>query len=213
MIVLTLLPLGALILYRIDVIHPASTLMMADWVRGKPVDRRWVEIDDISPALWQSVMMSEDARFCSHYGVDWDQVDQVLTDALAGERTRGASTIPMQTVKNLFLWNSRSFLRKAVEVPLAIAADVILGKRRLLEIYLNIAEWGPGIYGAEAAAQRHFKRPAHRLSRRQAAFLAVSLPNPHIRKPSKPSRGLSRLARVIERRAKASGAYIGCIRR
>ena len=156
-------------------------------------------------------MMSEDGQFCSHRGVDWGEMKAVVQDALDGEATRGASTIPMQTAKNLFLWNSRSFVRKAMEMPLAIAADFVWSKRRLMEIYLNIAEWGPGIYGIEAAAQHHFNVPAAKLSRRQAALLAASLPNPYERNAGKPGRGLQRLAGVIEKRARRSGGYITCL--
>ena len=156
--------------------------------------------------------MSEDGKFCSHSGVDWDAINLVIDDALDGEPVRGASTISMQSVKNLYLWSSRSYVRKALEVPLALLVDTVWGKKRLLEIYLNIAEWGPGVFGIEAASRHHFGRSASRLNRRQAALLAVTLPNPIARNPRKPSRGLRRLAKVIERRARASGAYIGCLR-
>jgi monofunctional biosynthetic peptidoglycan transglycosylase len=185
--------------------------MLWDLATFKGYDRRWVEFEDISPALVQSVMMSEDGQFCSHFGVDVRQLQGVVEDALDGEATRGASTIPMQTAKNLFLWNGRSFLRKGLELPLAIGADAVWSKKRLMEIYLNIAEWGPGIYGIEAAAQYHFKTSAAKLSKKQAALLAVSLPNPITRVASKPSRGMSRLANLIQRRANASGEYIKCL--
>ncbi|MCF3641180.1 monofunctional biosynthetic peptidoglycan transglycosylase [Rhizobium sp. TRM95111] len=208
---LLLLPYGLILLYTVDVIRPVSTLMLRDLVLLHGYDRQWVEFDDISPSLVQSVMMSEDGQFCRHRGVDWGEMRAVVTDALDGKETRGASTIPMQTAKNLFLWNGRSFLRKAMELPLAIAADFVWSKRRLMEIYLNIAEWGPGIYGIEAAAQHHFAVPAAKLTRRQAALLAVSLPNPFERNAGKPGRGLQRLARVIERRASGSGDYIKCL--
>jgi monofunctional biosynthetic peptidoglycan transglycosylase len=167
-----------------------------------------------SPApsnLIRSVMMSEDGQFCFHGGVDWNQMRGVVEDALDGEATRGASTIPMQTAKNLFLWNGRSFIRKGLELPLALGADFVWSKRRMMEIYLNIAEWGPGIYGAEAAAQYHFKVPASKLSARQAALLAVALPNPITRVAGKPSRGVQQLAVLVERRARGSGDYIKCI--
>ncbi|OJT97645.1 MAG: monofunctional biosynthetic peptidoglycan transglycosylase, partial [Rhizobium sp. 63-7] len=192
-------------------IHPVSTLMLGELVMLRGYDRRWVDFEDISPNLVQAVMMSEDGQFCFHGGGDWGEMRGVVKDALAGEATRGASTIPMQTAKNLFLWNSRSFVRKALEVPLAISADFIWSKRRLMEIYLNIAEWGPGIYGIEAASQYHFKIPASKLSKKQAALLAVSLPNPITRVASKPGRGMRRLAAVIERRARGSGDYIKCL--
>ena len=205
------LPYLVILLYAVEPIRPISTLMLRDLVLLKGYDRQWVEFDDIAPVLVQSVMMSEDGQFCSHRGVDWGEMKAVVQDALDGEATRGASTIPMQTAKNLFLWNSRSFVRKAMEMPLAIAADFVWSKRRLMEIYLNIAEWGPGIYGIEAAAQHHFNVPAAKLSRRQAALLAASLPNPYERNAGKPGRGLQRLAGVIEIRARRSGGYITCL--
>jgi monofunctional biosynthetic peptidoglycan transglycosylase len=153
LIVLALLPYVLILVYRLDFVRPVSTLMLWDLVTRGGYERQWVEFEDISPVLVQSVMMSEDGQFCSHRGVDWVQMNSVLKDALEGESTRGASTIPMQTVKNLFLWNGRSFLRKGLELPLAMAADFAWSKKRLMEIYLNIAEWGPGIYGVEAAAR------------------------------------------------------------
>eukprot|EP01034_Spumella_vulgaris_P014623 gene14623-18682_t len=164
--------------------------MLRDLVLLRGYDRQWVEFDQIAPVLVQSVMMSEDGQFCIHDGVDWGQMRGVVEDALEGESTRGASTIPMQTVKNLFLWNGRSFVRKAMELPLAIAADFVWSKQRMMEIYLNVAEWGDGIYGIEAAARHHFGVSAAKLSRRQAALLAVSLPNPKERNAGKPGRGL-----------------------
>jgi monofunctional biosynthetic peptidoglycan transglycosylase len=136
----------------------------------------------------------------------------VLEDALDGGPSRGASTITMQTVKNLFLWSRPAATpRKVLELPYAVYVDLVVPKRRILEIYLNIAEWGPGIYGVEAAARHHFKRSAKDLSRRQAALLAVTLPNPIERNPAKPGPGLSRLASMIERRASRAGGYVGCL--
>ena len=210
-IALAVLPYLLVIVYALPFTRPISTLMLTDIVLLRGYDRRWVSLDDISPNLVRSVMMSEDGQFCFHAGVDWRQMRGVVQNALDGETTRGASTIPMQTVKNLFLWNSRSFLRKGLELPLALGTDFLLSKRRIMQIYLNIAEWGPGIYGAEAAAQYHFKVPASKLSSRQAALLAVSLPNPYTRNASRPSRGMQRLAGVVERRVRSSGPYIKCI--
>ncbi|MEK1893627.1 MAG: monofunctional biosynthetic peptidoglycan transglycosylase [Rhizobium sp.] len=208
---LVILPYVLIVLYLLPFIHPVSTLMLRDLVLLRGYDRQWVSIDNISPVLVQSVMMSEDGQYCFHGGVDWGEMRMLLEDTLGGHSTRGGSTIPMQTVKNLFLWNSRSFVRKALELPLAVTADFIWSKRRLMEIYLNIAEWGPGIYGIEAAARHHFKVPASKLTSRQAALLAVSLPNPFDRNAGKPGRGLRRLASLIERRARGSGDYIRCI--
>jgi monofunctional biosynthetic peptidoglycan transglycosylase len=208
---LVALPYVVIFLYLVPFIHPVSTLMLRDLVLLRGYDRQWVSIDDIAPVLVQSVMMSEDGQYCFHGGVDWGEMRMLVTDTLGGKSTRGGSTIPMQTAKNLFLWNGRSFVRKAMELPLAVAADFVLPKRRLMEIYLNIAEWGPGIYGIEAAARYHFKVPASKLTSRQAALLAVSLPNPIDRNAGKPGRGLRQLAAVIERRARSSGEYIRCI--
>jgi len=212
LIVICAIPVLLTVLYRIEFVRPFSTLMLARWVTFQPVDRQWVGIEDIAPVLVNSVIMSEDGQFCAHRGVDWAELNAVITDALDGEKPRGASTIPMQTAKNLFLWNDRSFVRKGLELPLAFWLDVALPKKRIMEIYLNIAEWGDGVFGIEAAAQHHFGRPASKLTARQAALLAVTLPNPLARNPAKPSNSLSRLAGVIERRAARAGGYVGCVK-
>ena len=210
--VLAVIPPLLTILYIPHFVHPVSTLMLKDLVTFSGYDRRWVALDDVAPALQASVIMSEDNQFCFHQGVDWTELNGVIDDALAGEATRGASTITMQTVKNLFLWSRPlGSVRKVVELPLAVYFDAVMSKRRIIEIYLNIAEWGPGIYGIEAAARHHFGVSAKQLSRRQAALLAVSLPNPIARNPAKPGPGLRRLASLIERRASRSGAYVGCL--
>ncbi|RUM95571.1 monofunctional biosynthetic peptidoglycan transglycosylase [Pseudaminobacter arsenicus] len=206
-----LMPVFLTILYVPAFVHPISTLMLGDLATFSGYDRRWVAIDEIAPVLVHSVIMSEDGQFCSHRGIDWNELRVVIDDAMAGEAARGASTIPMQTVKNLFLWPGRSVVRKAVEVPLAVYFDAILTKKRIMEIYLNVAEWGPGIYGVEAAAQYHFGIAASRLSARQAALLTVALPNPYTRNPSKPGPGLKRLANLIQRRASRAGGYVGCV--
>ncbi|MCY0148787.1 monofunctional biosynthetic peptidoglycan transglycosylase [Hoeflea sp. G2-23] len=205
------LPYLLIPLYALPQIHPVSTLMLAENAAGRSYERQWVSFDAIAPVLVQSVMMSEDGQFCTHSGVDWKALNLVIDDALDGEATRGASTIPMQTAKNLFLPSTRSVLRKALEIPLALWIDVVWSKRRLMEIYLNIAEWAPGVYGIEAAAQAYFGVSAAKLSARQAARLAVTLPNPIKRNAANPSRSMQKLARVIEGRAKQSGAYIKCL--
>ena len=129
-----------------------------------------------------------------------------------GGAPRGASTIPMQTAKNLFLWPGRSYIRKALEIPLAYAVRFGWGRRRLLEIYLNFAEWAPGVFGAEAAARHHFKRTAARLTPRQAALLAATLPNPYLRRAGRPGPRTRRLATVIEdRKMKDSSRFLRCI--
>lgn len=211
LVVLAAVPAVLTFVYLPPFVHPVSTLMLRDLVTLNGYDRRWVAIDDVAPVLVHSVIMSEDGQFCSHQGIDWGELNAVIEEAMAGETTRGASTIPMQTVKNLFLWQGRSFLRKALEAPLAVYFDAVVPKKRIMEIYLNIVEWGPGIYGIEAAAQHHFGRAARDLGRRQAALLAVTLPNPLERNPAKPGPGLKRLASVIERRAARSGDYVRCV--
>ena len=211
LVFLCLTPLVLTVLYRHAALHPLSTLIIAKRLAGEPAVRTWVPFDDISPHVYQAVVSSEDGQFCAHGGVDWAAVNLVVDDLIDGERPRGASTIPMQTVKNLFLWPNRSYIRKVLEIPLALLADGVWSKRRVMEIYLNIAEWGPGIFGIEAAAQYHFKRSAKRLTRKQAALLAVALPNPIARNPQKPGAGMRRLARLVENRAKQSGAYVKCL--
>lgn len=210
-VALMLLPVVLTLVYAIPPVRPVSTLMLADWVTGGGYDRRWLAIDEIAPVLRAAVIMSEDGQFCSHHGIDFAGLKTVVDKTIAGRTTRGASTIPMQTAKNLYLWSSRSFIRKALEAPLALWLDVVLSKKRMMEIYLNIVEWGPGIYGAEAAARHHFGQSARNLTRRQAALLAVSLPNPVARQPAKPSALLNRLSALIERRVAQAGGYVDCV--
>jgi monofunctional biosynthetic peptidoglycan transglycosylase len=211
-IALLLLPLALTLLYLPSFVRPVSTLMISDLASLQGYDRRWVPLEDVAPALVNSVIMSEDGQFCRHFGIDIGELKGVVDDALAGEPTRGASTITMQTVKNLFLWNSRSFVRKVIELPYAAYFDLVMPKHRIVEIYLNIAEWGPGIYGIEAGAQHHFGVSAKKLSARQAALMAVTLPNPKARNPAKPGPGLRRLASLIQRRAARAGDYVQCVR-
>ena len=200
-----------LLLYRF-VNPPFTTLMLAYWLTGKTVKQEWVSIDEISPHLVRAVITAEDGRFCQHWGVDWTEVENALERAeQTGRGPRGASTIPMQTVKNLFLWQSRSYVRKVIEVPLAYAASFFWPKRRMIEIYLNIAEWGPGIFGAQAAARHHFRTTAARLSRAQAARLAAALPNPHVRNAGRPGPRTRVLSGRIRARAQRAGAPLDCI--
>jgi monofunctional biosynthetic peptidoglycan transglycosylase len=206
-LVIVALPLVLTPIYWI--VPPISTLMLWSAITFQGMDRDWVSFDDISPNVVNAVAMSEDGQFCAHNGVDWNQLESVLSRE--GGPSRGASTIPMQTVKNLYLWPSRSYLRKGLEIPLALYADFIWSKRRLMEIYLNIAQWGPGLFGVEAAAQRYFKKPAKNLTAREGALLAAALPNPILRNPGKPSRALQAHARIIQRRAAQAGPYVDCM--
>jgi len=185
--------------------HPVSTLMVWRWLKGAPVSRQWIDFSAISPALPRSVVASEDAKFCSHRGIDWDALRDVIDDAEDGEVTRGGSTITQQVAKNLFLWPGRSVVRKGLEIPLAMWIDLVLGKQRILEIYLNIAELGPsGQFGAEAGATYAFGRSASTLAPREAALLAAILPNPVRRSARNPGPGVRRLAGTYMARAQAS---------
>ena len=194
---------------------PFSNVMLLRALSGNGIKKDWVALDEISPHLPRAVITAEDARFCEHRGVDWTEFQGVIEDALeAGEAPlRGASTIPMQTAKNLFLWPSRSYVRKTLELPLALWIDLVWPKRRIIEVYLNIVEWGPGIYGAEAAARRHFGKSAAALSRREAALLAAALPNPLARSAGKPSRLHQRMAAALRLRVPGTLPYLHCLPR
>lgn len=167
-------------------VPPVSTLMLARWATGRSAERTYVPLEAISPHLPLAVIASEDARFCSHGGVDWNALREVVDDGDEGGPNRGASTLTMQIAKNLFLWSSRSYVRKGLELPVALYLDLIWSKRRTIEVYLNVAEWGDGIFGAEAAAREHFGKSARELTRREAALLASALPNPIARDPGRP---------------------------
>ena len=198
-----LLPYVLVPFYRAG--HPASALMAWRWATGAPVSRQWIDFGAISPALPRSVVASEDAKFCSHHGVDWDALREVIDDAEDGEASRGGSTITQQVVKNLFLWPGRSVVRKGLELPLALWTDWVLPKQRILEIYLNIAELGPsGQFGAQSGALYAFGHPASALSPREAALLAAILPNPVRRSARNPGPGVRRLAGIYTVRAHAS---------
>jgi monofunctional glycosyltransferase len=186
--------------------HPFSTLMAWRWIRAEPVVRHWIDLSAMSPYLPRAVVAAEDAKFCVHHGIDWDALRNVIDDAEDGEVTRGGSTITQQVAKNLFLWQGRSVVRKALEIPLALWIDLVLPKQRILEIYLNIAELGPsGEFGAEAGSAYAFARPASTLSLRQAALLASILPNPRRRSARNPGPGVRRLAGTYMARAEAAG--------
>ena len=185
--------------------HPVSALMAWRYITGAPMSRQWVDLAAMSPSLPRSVVAAEDAKFCRHHGIDWGALREVIDDAGDGEVVRGGSTITQQVVKNLFLWPGRSVVRKALEFPLAIWLDLVLPKSRILEIYLNIAEFGPtGQFGAQTGAIYAFGHGASAVSPREAALLAAILPNPHTRSARNPSPGVRRLAGTYMARAQAS---------
>ena len=197
-------------LYRF-VDPPTSTLMLGQRLAGTTIRHRWAPLERISPNLRHAVIVSEDGSFCRHQGVDWGELAEAIDNMRDGV-ARGGSTITMQVVKNLFLWPSRSYVRKAIEIPMAYLIEAAWSKPRILEIYLNIAEWGPGIFGAEAASLHHFRKPPSLLSPREAALLAVSLPNPLEREAGSPGPGTVRLADNLQLRMRGSQAAAGCVR-
>jgi monofunctional biosynthetic peptidoglycan transglycosylase len=184
--------------------------MLTQLLTGTSIHRTWIPFEDISPALVRAVIVSEDGRFCEHGGIDTQAMRQAIERA-SGGTPRGASTISMQLTKNLFLFNAKSYLRKVVEIPLTLIMELLWPKRRILEVYLNVAEWGPGVFGAEAAARHHFGKPAASLDQREAALLAAVLPNPVQRVAGAPGPQTSRKARVIQSRVKAYGAVASCV--
>lgn len=204
-----LLVLALIMLFRF-VDPPTSAFMLGQRLTGEPIDRIPVPLGQISPHLVRAVIVSEDSRFCRHRGVDWGALAEAIDDTRAGF-ARGGSTIAMQTAKNLFLWSSRSYIRKAMEIPLALTIDALWPKRRVLEVYLNLAEWGPGIFGAEAAAQYHFRKSAAELSESEAALLAASLPSPLSRDAGEPGEQTARLAARLERRMAGAKSVATCI--
>lgn len=173
--------------------NPPTTMVQAQrrmeaWVRHKPYLKRqqWMPLGSIAPDLQHAVIAAEDGRFFEHHGIDWKEVQKVVDkDVEDGHLGRGGSTVTQQLVKNLFFTTSRSLVRKGVEFSLAPLAERVLPKKRILELYLNVIEWGPGIYGAEAAARRWYGLPAARVNRDQAARLAAVIPSPLRRKPAR----------------------------
>ena len=198
-------------LYRF--VEPVSTPMLWRWVTGKRVERIVVPLSRIAPALRLAVIIAEDGSFCRNRGIDLGAIRDAMQQSDELGEARGASTITQQTAKNLFLWEGRSFIRKALEFPLALWLNLVLPKRRVLEIYLNIAQWGPnGEFGAEAAARWAFGKSARDLTQPEAAELAAILPNPVRRSARIPSVLVRRLAALYERRSLEFSSLDACVR-
>jgi monofunctional biosynthetic peptidoglycan transglycosylase len=177
-----------------------TPLMVIRAIEGEGIRKDWQPYAAISPHLVRAVMASEDTRFCQHHGFDWREIENALAASSAGERLRGASTISMQTAKNLFLWPGRSYLRKAVEAYFTVLLELFWSKKRIIETYLNVVEWGSGIYGAQAAAEAHFGKSAAALTRREASLLAAVLPNPRRWSASHPTRYILNRSATIRAR-------------
>jgi len=187
--------------------------MLWRWAIGARVEHVWVPLDRISPPLPLAVIGAEDGTFCHNRGIDLGAMREALQQYDDSGRERGASTITQQTAKNLFFWQGRSIIRKVLEIPLAVWLYLVLPKRRVLEIYLNIAQWGPnGEFGAEAGARYAFGKSARNLNAQEAAELAAILPSPARRSARNPSPLVRRLAGVYERRAEDFPRLDACIR-
>lgn len=209
-LVLVLLPYLIAPFYRF--VDPVSTAMLWRWMRGQRVERTVVPLERMSPSLPRAVISAEDGSFCTHHGIDWRGMREAFLEADDISEMRGGSTITQQVAKNLFLWQGRSYVRKVLEMPLAVWINLVLPKRRVLEIYLNVAEWGPnGQFGAEAGARHAFNKSARQLSAREAALMAAVLPGPRARSAGKPSANVRRLAGIYEARAARFEARTSCI--
>jgi monofunctional biosynthetic peptidoglycan transglycosylase len=194
------------------VVNPVSVPMLERYATGRPVQREWRDIDALSDRLKASVILSEDGQFCRHWGIDFSALRAEIDAVFAGKPVRGASTITMQVARNLFLWNGESYIRKGLELPLALYIDLVLPKKRIMEIYLNIAEWGPnGQFGVVAGADAAFGSVPDAMSWSNAALLTTALPNPMLRLPGRPTANQQRIARVIEQRARQYGERAGCV--
>lgn len=189
---------------------PITPLMLIRAMEGEEIDYRWTALENMSPHLARAVIASEDTRFCVHWGIDLKEVRNTLEEWRDGERLRGASTISMQTVKNVMLWPQRHIMRKLVEAWLTPQLELFWSKARILEVYLNVVEMGPGIYGAEAASQRYFGNPAATLTVREAALLAAALPNPRRLSPAQPTPYLVEQTAVIRERMNQLGPLLDC---
>jgi monofunctional biosynthetic peptidoglycan transglycosylase len=206
--VLMVWSLAALLLVAVRWIDPPTTAVhierrVQSWIHSTPYQERYkfVPLRQISPDLQHAVIAAEDARFYQHHGFDWHQIQIAAEEDMEGERTRGASTLTQQLAKNLFFGTSRSILRKGAEFTLVPVAEFVLGKRRILEIYLNVVEWGPGIYGAESACRYYDRTSARNIGREQSAQLAAILPAPLKRRPER----MTRYSAIILNRMRQMG--------
>jgi monofunctional biosynthetic peptidoglycan transglycosylase len=199
-----ILSLGWVVTYRFVPV-PITWPMARDMLQGRHVERDWTPLADIAKAMPRAVIGAEDGNFCAHWGFDIAAIKQAATRNAEGERLRGGSTVSQQTAKNAFLWPGRSYFRKALEAWFTLLIELVWGKPRIMEVYLNIAELGPGVYGAQAAAQHHFGTDADTLTHQQAARLAAILPQPIKRKAGAPGPFVRRYSRAIEKRIRVVG--------
>ena len=208
-LLLLLLGSGGLVLQRFLPV-PATFLMATRLTEGEGWDYRWRSLDRISPRLVEAVIASEDSTFCAHRGFDMEAIERALKANARSEqrgsgRIRGGSTISQQTAKNAFLWPGRDWIRKGLEAGYTVAIETVWGKRRIMEVYLNVAEWAPGVYGAEAASRHWFDKSADDLTAREAARLAAILPSPRRYSASSPGP-------YVRRRTSRIQAAMGTVR-
>ncbi|WP_339913629.1 monofunctional biosynthetic peptidoglycan transglycosylase [uncultured Brevundimonas sp.] len=203
-LILALLPIGGVLVHAL-VPPPTTFLMVRQAIAGSGLDYRWRALDRISPRLVEAVIASEDARFCAHDGFDFKAIEKAMDSNARGRRVRGASTISQQTAKNVFLWPGRSWVRKGLEAGYTVLIETVWSKRRIMEVYLNVAEWAPGVYGAEAAAHHWYGKGADQLTAGEAARLAAILPSPRRYKASPPGP-------YVRRRASRVQAAMGTVR-
>ena len=209
LLILALIPVGGVVLHRF--VPPLFTILMVKQaVAGHGMDYRWRSLDHISPRLVEAVIAAEDARFCQHHGFDVEAIQKAMeanerAEQRGSDKRRGASTISQQTAKNVFLWPSRDWVRKGLEVGYTGLIELVWGKRRIMEMYLNVAEWAPGVYGAEAASRHWFGKSAENLTAREAARLAAILPSPRRYKAASPGP-------YVRRRASRIQAAMGTVR-
>ena len=208
-LMLAVLLVASVAVHRI-VPPPTTFLMVSRAIEGEGLSYRWRSLDDISPRLVEAVIASEDSTFCAHHGFDIKAIEKALkanarAERRGGTRIRGGSTISQQTAKNVFLWPGRDWVRKGLEAGYTVLIETLWGKRRVMEVYLNVAEWAPGVYGAEAAARHWFGKSAADLSAREAARLAAILPSPRRYSASSPGP-------YVRRRASRVQAAMGTVR-
>ena len=204
LLVLIAVPVVGVLLFA--VVPPTPTiLMLQQAAKGQGLDYRWRGLNDISPHLVNAAIAAEDARFCSHHGFDMDAIQKALDHNAEGGRIRGGSTISQQTAKNVFLWPGRDWIRKGLEAGYTVLIETIWSKRRIMEVYLNVVEWAPGVYGAQAAARHWFDKDARDLSSREAARLAAILPAPRRYEAAAPGP-------YVRRRASRIQAAMGTVR-
>jgi monofunctional biosynthetic peptidoglycan transglycosylase len=208
-VVLLLAPTAIVALYRV-LDPPLTPLMVIRLFEGEGLARSWRSLDEISPHLARAVIAAEDNLFCRHHGFDTAALQRALQDYIDGERAPGASTITMQTAKNILLWPGRDPVRKLIEAWLTPQIELFWPKRRILEVYLNVVEMGPGIYGAEAAARAYFGKAAVALGPQESALIAAVLPNPRIWSPKHPTRYVAGRARTIAGRVGQLGPLLDC---